>query len=294
MSGSLAFACIAPHGSLAIPLVSGADGLKASITRTGMAELSRRMAAIQPETVVLITPHGTFVDGVISLLHSQLVVGELGSEVGGDPGGNRFRLEFEVDTAFNDALAAEGKSRDVPVARVAFGVQENAAFKLRLDVGSLVPLWFMGANLVPKPRVVIACAGPGLSRDALPSSGYTREVYLRFGQAVRAAAERSGRRIAYIASSDLGHAHDANSRYGYDPVAAEFDTLVQEAVQANDLGRLLAVNPDWLKRAKTDAFVQLLTLHGAVSGTALKPEFLGYEHPTYYGMLCAAYQDGPL
>ena len=76
----LVFACIAPHGSMIIPLLAGEEGQKALTTRAAMEELGQRMATTHPETLVLVTPHGHRVDGVFSLLNNQRVRGELGPE----------------------------------------------------------------------------------------------------------------------------------------------------------------------------------------------------------------------
>ncbi len=54
----LVFACIAPYGSMIIPLLADDEGQKALATRAAMEELGRRMAAIYPETVVVITAWG--------------------------------------------------------------------------------------------------------------------------------------------------------------------------------------------------------------------------------------------
>src|SRR4051794_38864763 len=77
MSG-LVFACIAPHGWLLVPPISGSQGRKAASTRAAMEELGRRLDAAQPETIVLVTPHGLTVDGVFSLLHTPRLTGSLG------------------------------------------------------------------------------------------------------------------------------------------------------------------------------------------------------------------------
>ena len=53
---------------------------------------------------------------------------------------------------------------------------------------------------------------------------------------------------------------------------------------------MLAFDPAWVNRAKPDALWQILNLHGALAGTNLRGELLSYEAPTYFGMLCAAYE----
>ena len=63
-----------------------------------------------------------------------------------------------------------------------------------------------------------------------------------------------------------------------------------DAIKAQDHGRLLIFDQAWVQRAATDAFGQLLTLHGAIEGTNFRGELLSYEVPTYFGMMCVAYE----
>lgn len=284
---NLVFACIAPHGSMIIPLLAGEDGQKALATRASMEELGRRMAAAQPETVVLVTPHGHRVDGCFSLLNNERVRGELGSEkLGSEKDGseNSFTLTFDVDKELNSAIMEAARSLDVPVARIGYAVMDNPTFTQPLDWGASVPLWFLGGLAHPQPKVVIAC----------PDRWNMRwELFPNFGLAIRQAADSIGRRIAFVASADMGHAHDANGPYGFDPTSAEFDAATIEAVQAEDLGRLLTFDQAWHKRAATDAYGQILNLHGAIEGLNFHPELLSYEVPTYFGMMCVAYSPEP-
>ena len=282
MSG-LVFACIAPHGSMIIPLLAGEEGQKALATRAAMEELGRRMAASHPETVVMITPHGHRVDGVFSLLNNRRVRGELGPEIDGAP--NSLALVLEVDKELNTAIIDAARSLEVPVTRLGYAVPDDPAYLQPLDWGATVPLWFLGGMFHPQPKVVIACA----DRGNMPW-----ELFPRFGMAIQQAAASTGRRIAFIASADMGHAHDKDGPYGFDPTSADFDAAAIEAIKAQDLGRLLTFDQDWVRRASTDAFGQLLTLHGAIEGTDFRGELLSYEVPTYFGMMCVAYESNEL
>ena len=280
MSG-LVFACIAPHGSMIVPVLNEEDAEKALATRAAMEELGRRMAAAQPETIVLVTPHGHRVDNAFSLLNNVRVVGELGFEPGGS--GNGFSITFEVDKELNAAIVSTAHSLEVPVRRIGYAVIDDPEFYQPLDWGASVPLWFLGSMMRPRPRVVIAC----------PDRGYMPwEIYPHFGKAIRLAAESLNRRIAFVASADMGHAHDKHGPYGFDPASAEFDAATIEAIRAQDPGRLLTFDQSWLKRASTDAYGQILNMHGAIEGTSFRSELLSYEVPTYFGMMCVAYQ-GP-
>ncbi len=278
MSG-LVFACIAPHGSMIIPLLNEEGGQKALVTRAAMEELGRRMASAQPETIVLITPHGHRVDGAFSLLNNQRVRGDLGAEEEGSGGG--FTVVFEVDKELNAAIVEAAQELQVPVTRIGYAVPDDPAFWQPLDWGASVPLWFMGGMLHPRPKVVIACA----DRGNMPW-----ELSAPFGLSIRKAAETLGRRFAFVASADLGHAHDAQGPYGYDVASQEFDSALVDAVKAQDLARLLSYDLDWLKRASTDSYGQILNLHGAIEGSNFKGDLLSYEVPTYFGMVCVAYE----
>src|SRR5260370_9420489 len=81
----------------------------------------------------------------------------------------------------------------------------------------------------PQPRVVIACP----DRGNMPW-----ELFPPFGMAIRKAAETLDRRIAFVASADLGHAHDAQGPYGYDISSQEFNTALVYSSQGQDLGLL--------------------------------------------------------
>ncbi|TMD58470.1 MAG: extradiol ring-cleavage dioxygenase, partial [Chloroflexi bacterium] len=213
-----------------------------------------------------------------SLLNNRRVQGTLGPEP--ESSGNSFTLSFEVDRELNAAIIEEAHVLDVPVSRVYFAVDDDPTFYMPLDWGALVPLWFLGVPLNPQPKVVIACP----DRNILPWG-----LSAPFGLSIRKAAEKLNRRIVFVASADLGHAHDASGPYGYDIASQEFDTALLDAVKAQDLARLLEFDLDWLKRASTDSYGQILNLYGAIDGLSFKVELLSYEVPTYFGMMCAAY-----
>lgn len=276
---SLVFACIAPHGSMIIPMLGEKDADKAITTRLAMEELGRKAAATNPQTIVLVTPHGHRIDNCFSLLNNKRVQGTLGPEP--ESSGNSFTLSFEVDRQLNDAIVEEAQVLDVPVSRVYYAVDNDTNFYMPLDWGALVPLWFIGMPINPPPKVVIACP----DRNKLDWG-----LSAPFGLSIRRAAEKLNRSVVFIASADLGHAHDANGPYGYDIASKEYDTALIDAVKAGDLGRLLEFDLDWLKRASTDSYGQILNLYGAIDGLNYKCELLSYEVPTYFGMMCVAYE----
>src|SRR5258705_151349 len=166
----------------------------------------------------------------------------------------------------------------VQIAAVSYGANDTAAAVFPMDWGTQVPLHFMGGrDDPPKPIVMVA-----------PARDLPWDAHVSAGRAIAKAAEASGKRVALIASCDHGHAHDPKGPYGFSPASKEFDDKVVELVKSDTLGELLRFDKALVAEAKADSFWQMLMLHGAIADR-WQGEFLSYEAPTYFGMLCAAY-----
>ena len=270
------FAAIAPHGGLAIAEACSPDERELAVaTREGMTELGRLFDAARPEVVVVATPHNVHIANALGVIVSGRVAGGL-------PGSSppiALDVPSETDLAWAvlDSLAEAG----LPATGVSFGSNDPSTAVAPMDWGILIPLWFMGGRHDPPvPLVVVTPA-----RD-LPGSSHVDA-----GTAIARAAERSGRRVAFIASADHGHAHLEHGPYGYHPAAAEYDTLVAELVRTDSLGRLLEITAETVENAKADSWWQMLMLHGATLGW--RGRLISYEAPTYFGMLTAAYEPLP-
>lgn len=278
-AGSIPFACLAPHGWLAVPLLCGPDDAPADTTCSAMTELGRRAASASPDTIILMTPHGVMVEGAISVLDTPTVRGTTEGMPWASGSKHSISLEFDVDRDLNAAIVEATQGCGASVVRST----NHASWEpMPLDFGSLIPLWYIGAAMRPRPNVVVVCP----DRRIMPID---LAACVRVGEGICRAVAATGRRAIFIASGDLAHAHDANHEYGFDPAAAKWDEAVCEAIRANDLGSLLEFDPGARERAKTDAYGPLLCLHGITNGTGLRAELLSYEAPAYFGMACAAW-----
>lgn len=286
---NVSFICIAPHGWLLIPLVSGPDGERARASRDAMEELGRRMEAARPETIVVMEPHGLMVDGVISLLDSAQVQGESGGATKLGAPAHGYSMTFDVDQELNAAIATAARAEGVPVARVRHFAESTP---LRIEWGTLTPLWYLGAGFTPLPKLVVASAGNLYAtgnRVDHRGQEIPRADYVGFGRALRSAAATTGRRVAFVASVDLGHRHTAEGPFGFDAASSECDQAVVDAVNTNALEQLLVFDQGQAERGLTEAIEPLLAIHGLTENTDLRAEVLSYEVPTYFGMMCAAY-----
>jgi aromatic ring-opening dioxygenase LigB subunit len=255
---TLVFAAIAPHGGLVFEQPE-------AVTRQGMEELQRRFDAAQPEAVIIVTPHGTLIDGHFGVVRSgklaeqpsEFLAAEYLYAGPGEPG---------LAEACVRALQEDG----LPALGVTFGTTVAGASEMPIDWGAGIPLWFMRA-----PAVVVT-----------PCRALSNDEHVRAGDALARAT--TDRRVAFIASADHGHGHTADGPYGFAPESKVYDDRIVELVRANRLGELAEWDAGDAVAAKADSFWQLLMLHGAIGGD-FDVELLSYEAPTYFGMLCAAF-----
>jgi aromatic ring-opening dioxygenase LigB subunit len=269
----LVFAAIAPHGSMAIVEWCKPDERHlAKKTRAAMEELGRRFAATTPDVTVVLTPHNVHVERSMAVVLAGTMAGTL------DGGAAPISMRVPVDREMAIAITAAVGESGVPISAVSYGANDTAAAVFPMDWGVQVPLHFMGGrDDSPKPIVMIA-----------PARDLSWAAHVAAGRAIAKAAEGSDKRVALIASCDHGHAHDPKGPYGFSPASKEFDDRVVELVTRDALGELLRFDPAFVADAKADSFWQMLMLHGAI-GDRWRGEFLSYEAPTYFGMLCASY-----
>ena len=244
----------------------------AATTRGAMQELGRRFTAGSPEVTVVLTPHNIHVERGMAVVLAGTMAGTL--EGGAAP----IAMRVPVDRDLAIAVAVAVGEAGVPIAAVSYGANDTAAAVFPMDWGTQVPLHFMGgSDDPPKPIVMVA-----------PARDLPWDAHVTAGRASAKAAETSGKRVALIASCDHGHAHDPKGPYGYSPASKGFDDRVVDLVKRDALGEPLTFDRAFVSEAKADSFWQMLMLHGALDDQ-WRGEFLSYEAPTYFGMLCAAY-----
>lgn len=270
----IVFGCIVPHGLEVIPDIAGPEAEAFAPISAGLAEVARRMAEAAPDVIVLATPHGFRTTGHVTVATNSFASGRLGKY------GEWVDLDCSCDRDMAQAIVAAAHDAAIPVTGAYFGSAQGDWSVLPLDWGAVVPLWFFLRALQHKPKVVILTPTRDAGLDPL----------VRLGRVIATLAAQSGKRVAFVASADQGHAHDAAGPYGYHEASPAYDQLVCEAIREQNLPSLLQLDPAFVDDAKPDSLWQIAILQGVAELIPLKGLLHSYDVPTYYGMLCASYE----
>ena len=274
----LVFACIAPHGEPIIPALSGpSDRRKYAVTTRAMQRLAREIRALRPDTIVVATPHNLRLRGYIGVVTAEFASGVLPMF---QPGPVKTRIRAVCDRDLADVLLDGAAKRHLPVVGANYATISGKFSNMPLDWGTLVPLWFFLRGHRRTPRLLVVT----------PSREIPLEENVRFGGLLADVARRSRRRIVFVASADHAHAHKKSGPYGFHRAAAAYDAAMVRAIQRDELASVFRLKPSLVAAAKPDSLWQVAMLYGVARRSRLRADFLTYDVPAYYGMICAAFR----
>lgn len=268
---SLVYACIAPHGSSIIEELSGAESELFASTRAAMEQLGEKVKSFQPDTIIVLTPHGLRIRGNACIYLSENCRGTL------EDNGAFVKADCKIDRVLSELILDSALKRKLSIVGVNYGTASGVYSNIEMDWGTLIPLWYMGARSNQKPEIAVLA----------PSREVPLEQCMELGKAIAEVAQTSNKKIVLVASADQAHAHDPEGIYGFHPAAKQYDQSIIEIIKNNELHKLLDFDMSFIEDAKPDSLWQMLMLFGAMQIVPMKSEFLSYAAPTYFGMLVA-------
>lgn len=258
----IVIAALSPHPPIVIPAVGRGEEAKAARTVAGLREMAARVAAAKPDVILIISPHAQLYRDAVAALALPEVEGSFG-----DFGAPDVRFKLKTDPALVDLLAEEAEAADIRVLKVDREARYRYNVRTTLDHGMMVPLYFLRAAGLDVPVVPMAMGVQPLD-----------QLY-RFGQTIARACERSGKRVALIASGDLSHRLTPEAPAGYDPRGAEFDRELIAALKDGAADRIVTMDRELIGRAGECGLRPVVELLGALDGLRLDIDVLSYEGP---------------
>jgi aromatic ring-opening dioxygenase LigB subunit len=246
-------AVLMPHAPVLVPSVGGERLGEAASTVRAMREAARRVVAAQPDSLVAVSPHSPRQAGAFGIRAGRTLRGSLARF-----GASEASVDLPNDPELAAAIVSETKSR---------GVATWEIFGEPLDHGAVVPLWFLAEAGWRSPTVLFSLNHPG--------EGGLREL----GESIAAAATRTGRRIAFLASGDMSHCLQPGAPGGFHPRAREFDREFIELVRRGAYRDLPAIDPELQELAGEDVMESTLVAAAATNWEGAGHDVLSYEGP---------------
>jgi len=249
-----------PHPPLAIPAIGNGQEQKIKDTIAAFRQAAEEIAALAPDTIVVVTPHGTVYSDYFHISPGERASGDFSQF-----GHGEVKMDAAYDTAMTTDIAFYAENRGVLAGKMG---EKDA----QLDHGTMVPLWFINQAYSDYKLVRVSQAGfePG--------------VHYQLGQAIAEASE--GKKVVLIASADLSHKLSTDGPYGYAEEGLEYDKRATGALASGDFLELFKIPESLREKAAECGHNSYMVLAGAFDKMQVEAKLISYEAP--YGVGYAA------
>lgn len=250
---ALTTVALLPHSPLLVPEIGRANYSFLAKTVAAYEEIGNSLKATPPDTIVVISPHGsTQTDSFILNVAPEMGINL--QDFGFIPPKTVFGGDAFLADQITNALRPE-----FPLQLVS----ENI-----LDHGSAIPLYLL-KNACPEAKIIVIS----------PASSRSLEDQWRFGERLRTVLLANGKNVALIASGDLSHRLKKKSPAGYSPKGAKFDNKLIEYISdpATASENILKMDAKLVADAGECGLRPLLILLGVINGAGWQPDILSYQ-----------------
>lgn len=281
-------AAFLPHGDFAFDpsLVRFQNG--SSQLHDAAVAVGARLAALEPDIILLSTPHGESAD--VPFLFLDASAARAKATIGLDLDRDCAKGCYEATLPVDEIAIAANATRDA-VSRLRADGHRVAALSAFADTepaplrwGELIPLSFLNATLNATALVVLG----------QPTRRQTDEVamvpeLLALGAALFTHFDALEASVLVVVSGDLAHTHLASGPYGYSAAAAPFDDALGAWARSLAAAPLLDDATALADDAKSCGYTGAVMLHGLLNASAATyaSRLFAEAAPTYYGMMIA-------
>lgn len=274
--GKLLACYLMPHPPIIVPEVGRGEQRIIDDTAQSMRKCWDQIHKQQPDTVLLITPHGTVFRDALAINFDSSLRGDLGSFRAKDV---FVRMDNDIDLCRD--IASRVENYGIPVIAMDKGTATEYNVTTRLDHGALIPLYFAGEDLNKYKLVHISIA-------ILP---YERLYVLGsiIGETIRDISNKS---VVVIASGDLSHRLTVDAPAGFSPKGRELDDTIVRSLKEFDVQGLINIDGELVEQGGECGLRPIIMMMGALDGYDVQPEVLSYEGPFGVGYCVAGFYPG--
>lgn len=259
-----------PHPPIIMEEIGRKESELASCTITGMKILANRIAEIQPDTIIFITPHGNSFSNGTCLLHSVQVQGNFGKF-----GQDTIQFSKKVDLELTEAINEQLEEKDILSILLDQQLASKYQVEISLDHGVMVPMYFIDKEYSDYKIVHITPGFTPLNENFV------------IGKLIKDLVDKMYKdsKVVFIASGDLSHALSNKGPYGFHKSGPEFDTFIQEAIIEKDPVSLINLEEDFIEEAAQCGLRSIIMGFGFVDGYDIDTKVISYEGPFGVGYM---------
>lgn len=249
-----------PHPPIMIPEVGKGEEQKIKETIKACQHIAKEIATQQPETIIIITPHGPVFSDAIALSGEQSIKGDLSTFQAAS-----IRFEKQIDLDLVHLIVDDSKREQVSSVNVNNSLLNQFQTPYHLDHGSMVPLYFIDQEYSNYKLVHITY---GMLSDI--------DLY-KFGMIIKQSVEKLNRHVTVIASGDLSHRLTEDGPYSYSPQGKVFDQTLLSHLEKGEVEEVFLMDKGVIEEAGECGYRSILILLGALQGKTFRGDLLSYE-----------------
>lgn len=252
---------VTPHPPIILPEVGRGEEQKIKDTINSMEKMAREISELEPETIIISSPHAPdFSDGFY-LSYGDVIEGNL-KNFGFESVEEKANLDKEVIEKIQEL----NNGLNLYCSKDTFN---------QIDHGTLIPLRFINKHYKDFKLVIVGISG---------LSGYEHSY---FGELLKDSVNILNRKTVFIASGDLSHVLKKDGPYGYRKEGPIFDKEIIEILSNGKFHKLFNISHQLTNNAAQCGLKSFQILAGAFNGQNPVGKLYSYEGPfgVGYGVL---------
>lgn len=263
-----------PHPPILIPEIGkGAEEACQGLIK-GLNEIADQIKTLQPDTIIVITPHGPVFSDGIAIGYDLILKGDLGAF-----GYDQIEMKKSNDLEMVNRIIEKSGEIDIPCLKLNDEHAEYFNISKKLDHGVLVPLHFVDKSYMTYKLVHITY---GL---------FSSHKLYDFGRVIQSVVNELGKNTVVIASGDMSHCLKDSGPYDFHPSGPIFDDRIRKVLEDKDILSALFFDERLQKEAGECGKRSIDIMLGCLDGYNYDAKVYGYDGPFGVGYLAMGFEN---
>ncbi|MGO1653150.1 AmmeMemoRadiSam system protein B [Senegalia sp. (in: firmicutes)] len=250
-----------PHPPIVIPELGCGEEQNIKKTYESLQAIAKDIKSISPDSIIIVTPHGTMFRDALSISYGENIHGDLS-----DFGVDDVSMNIDIDLSLTDKIYELSARKNIPLVKSTDSILNEYDTSFRLDHGAIVPLYFIN-KLYSAYKIVHITYAP--IED--------KKLY-EFGKIIKESVEKMENKAVFIASGDLSHRLKDSGPYDYHPDGERFDKEILDLLSKGKTEEIFCMDEEMIENAGECGMKSIRILLGALDSIDYEGNLLSYEN----------------